>query len=66
MEAFLSGQATFLDIAALVEAALSGVPQEAADSLEAAERADAAARDHVRTALNGWRRGAASTAGVGA
>ena len=66
VEAFLSGQATFLDIAALVEAALSGVPQEAADSLEAAERADAAARDHVRTALNGWRRGAASTAGVGA
>ncbi len=66
VEAFLAGRVRFLDIGALVERALASVPGEPADSLEAVERADAAARDVVRDAVDGRRPGAPSTAGVGA
>ena len=49
--AFLDGRVRFTDIPALVEDALSTIPREAADSLDAVLAADAAARLHVTEAL---------------
>jgi 1-deoxy-D-xylulose-5-phosphate reductoisomerase len=66
VEAFLSGRASFTDVAALVEGALAGVPREPADSLETVERADRAARMHVSESVEGSRPGASARAGVGA
>ena len=53
VEAFLAGQAEFLDIGALVDHALSSIPVEPAASLEAVEDADRRARELVRAALAG-------------
>ncbi len=49
--AFLEGRIGFLDIAALVERALNEVPTAPADSLDAVEDADRAARESVAAAL---------------
>jgi 1-deoxy-D-xylulose-5-phosphate reductoisomerase len=49
--AFLAGRIGFLDIAALVERALEAVPVAVADSLEAVEEADRAARAAVTDAV---------------
>ncbi len=49
--AFLDGRIGFLDIAALVERALNDVPTAPADSLDAVEDADRAARASVAAAL---------------